>query len=59
MDGLTDVIHKSYMELDEGYQVLTVGLDPRESIDLAIKKKKTTRELKVLKTRKRLAIFHI
>jgi len=40
MDGLADVIQKSDMELAKDYQVLTIGFDPRETIDLAIKKKK-------------------
>ncbi len=40
MDGVADVIQKSDMNLSEDYQVFTVGFDPRETIDLAIKKKK-------------------
>jgi len=40
MDGLADVIQKSDMNLSEDYQVFTLGFDPRETIDLAIKKKK-------------------
>jgi len=39
MDGLADVIQKSDMILAEDYQVLTIGFDPRETIELAVKKK--------------------
>jgi len=40
LDGLAEVIRKSDLELEEDYQVLTVSFDARETIDLAIKKKR-------------------
>jgi protein SCO1/2 len=39
MDGLADVIKKSDLIIDKDYQVLTVGFNPAEGIDLALKKK--------------------
>jgi protein SCO1/2 len=40
MDGIADLISKSDMVIGKDYQVLTISFDIRESIDLAIKKKK-------------------
>ncbi|RXQ96599.1 SCO family protein [Ancylomarina salipaludis] len=45
MDGVADVIQKLDMKLAEDYQVITIGFDPREKIDLAIKKKKNYQSL--------------
>ncbi len=45
MDGIADVIQKLDMKLGEDYQVFTIGFDPREKIDLAIKKKKNYQSL--------------
>lgn len=45
MDGIADVIQKLDMKLAEDYQVITIGFDPREKIDLAIKKKKNYQSL--------------
>ena len=39
MEGLADVIGKVDLELGEDYQVLTISFDPRESIELAHRKK--------------------
>ena len=39
MDGLAEVIEKSDLELAEDYQVITISFDPRETTDLAVKKK--------------------
>ena len=39
MEGLADVMGKLDLELGQDYQVLTISFDPRESIDLAHRKK--------------------
>jgi len=39
MEGLADVMGKVDLELGKDYQVLTISFDPRESIDLGIRKK--------------------
>jgi protein SCO1/2 len=39
MEGLADVMDKVDLELGKDYQVLTISFDPRESIDLAHRKK--------------------
>jgi protein SCO1/2 len=39
MEGLADVMDKADLELGEDYQVLTISFDPRESIELAHRKK--------------------
>jgi protein SCO1/2 len=39
MEGLADVMGKVDLQLGKDYQVLTISFDPRESIDLAIRKK--------------------
>ena len=39
MEGLADVIGKVDLDLGEDYQVLTISFDPRESIELAHRKK--------------------
>jgi protein SCO1/2 len=39
MEGLADVMGKVDLELGEDYQVLTISFDPRESIELARRKK--------------------
>jgi protein SCO1 len=39
MEGLADVMDKVDLELGKDYQVLTISFDPRESIDLALRKK--------------------
>ena len=39
MEGLADVMGKVDLELGKDYQVLTISFDPRESIELALRKK--------------------
>jgi len=39
MEGLADVMDKVDLELGKDYQALTISFDPRESIDLALRKK--------------------
>ncbi|MCK4855352.1 MAG: SCO family protein, partial [Bacteroidales bacterium] len=39
MEGLADVMDKVDLELGKDYQVLTISFDPRESIELAHRKK--------------------
>lgn len=39
MEGLADVMNKVTLEAGKDYQVLTISFDPRESIDLGIRKK--------------------
>ena len=39
MEGLADVMGKVDLQLGKDYQVLTISFDPRESIELAIRKK--------------------
>ena len=39
MEGLADVMGKVDLDLGEDYQVLTISFDPRESIELAHRKK--------------------
>jgi protein SCO1/2 len=39
MEGLADVMGKVDLELGKDYQVLTISFDPRESIELGIRKK--------------------
>lgn len=39
MEGLAEVMNKSDMTAGEDYQVLTISFDPRETIDLGIRKK--------------------
>ncbi len=39
MEGLADVMGKVDLELGKDYQVLTISFDPRETIDLGIRKK--------------------
>jgi protein SCO1/2 len=39
MEGLADVMGKVDLELGKNYQVLTISFDPRESIELAHRKK--------------------
>lgn len=45
MDGLAEVVEKSDLDLSKDYQVLTISFDPRETIDLAIKKKNNYKSL--------------
>ena len=39
MEGLADVMNKVTLEAGKDYQVLTISFDPRESIELALRKK--------------------
>jgi protein SCO1/2 len=39
MDGIAEVIDKSDMKIGEDYQVLTVSFDPRETTELAVRKR--------------------
>lgn len=39
MEGLAEVMGKVDLELGQDYQVLTISFDPRESIELGIRKK--------------------
>lgn len=40
MDGIADVIGKADLKLGEEYQVVTISFDPRETTELAVRKKK-------------------
>ncbi|MDQ1769817.1 hypothetical protein GQR60_08480 [Labilibaculum sp. A4] len=45
MDGLADVIQKSDLEIAKDYQVITISFDPKETYDLAVKKKNNYKSL--------------
>ncbi len=45
LDGLTGLIETSDLNISKDYQVLTISFDPRETIDLAKKKKKNYQDL--------------
>ncbi len=45
MDGIADVIQKSDLKIAEDYQVITISFDPKETYDLAVKKKNNYKSL--------------